>query len=80
MRREFKNLLDEKMPKRILVVDGQEHIGLPIDWKKTKEKGKTIYNFNFHTEGYFFGWKRFKDSVRLRDSELWYFKPSRTTS
>ena len=32
-------------------INGKEFINLPIDWKKTKEKGKIIYNFNFHTEG-----------------------------
>tara|TARA_R110000868_G_scaffold206768_1_gene455635 strand:+ start:885 stop:1358 length:474 start_codon:yes stop_codon:yes gene_type:complete len=57
-----------------------EFVNLPVDWKKTKEKGKIIYNFNFHTEGYFFGWMWFKDSARLKYTALWYFKPSRTTS
>lgn len=57
-----------------------EFINLPIDWKKTREKGKIIYNFNFHTEGYFFGWMWFKQSARLKNIDLWYFKPSRVTS
>jgi hypothetical protein len=57
-----------------------EFVNLPVDWKKTKEKGKIIYNFNFHTEGFFFGWMWFKDTARLRHTDLWYFKPSRTTS
>jgi len=57
-----------------------EYVNLPIDWKKTKEKGKKIYNFNFHTEGYFFGWMWFKKTARLKHSNLWYFKPSRNTS
>ena len=57
-----------------------EFINLPIDWQKTKEKGKVIYNFNYHTEGYFFGWMWFKDSARLKNVDLWYFKPTRTTS
>lgn len=57
-----------------------EFVNLPIDWQKTKEKGKIIYNFNFHTEGYFFGWIWFKKSTRLKNVNLWYFKPSRTTS
>jgi nucleoid DNA-binding protein len=57
-----------------------EFINLPIDWKKTKEKGKYIYNFNYHTEGYFFGWLWFKETSRLRNTKLWYFKPSRVTS
>ena len=61
-------------------VDGKEFVNLPIDWQKTKEKGKVIYNFNFHTEGYFFGWMCFKSTARFKHSDLWYFKPSRLTS
>lgn len=61
-------------------IDGKEFINLPIDWQKTKEKGKVIYNFNHHTEGYFFGWMWFKTTARFRHSDLWYFKPSRVTS
>jgi nucleoid DNA-binding protein len=57
-----------------------EFINLPIDWQKTKEKGKYIYNFNYHTEGFFFGWLWFKETSRLRNTKLWYFKPSRVTS
>ena len=61
-------------------VDGKEFVNLPIDWQKTREKGKVIYNFNYHTEGYFFGWMWFKNTARFRNSDLWYFKPSRLTS
>ena len=61
-------------------VDGKEFVNLPIDWQKTKEKGKVIYNFNYHTEGYFFGWMWFKQTARFKNSDLWYFKPSRLTS
>lgn len=73
--------INKKKRKRIIKDEnGQEHIGLPIDWKKTMEKGKTIYNFNFHTEGYFFGWKWFKNTSRLKNTDLWYFKPTRLSS
>ena len=48
--------------------------------KKQEKKGKYIYNFNFHTEGYFFGWIWFKTTARLKNVDLWYFKPSRATS
>lgn len=72
--------INKKKRKKMKDVDGKEFVNLPIDWKKTKEKGKRIYNFNFHTEGYFFGWVWFKESARLRQTDLWYFKPSRTTS
>ena len=61
-------------------IDGKEFVNLPIDWQKTKEKGKVIYNFNYHTEGFFFGWMWFKPSARFKNSDLWYFKPSRLTS
>lgn len=57
-----------------------EFLNLPIDWQKTKEKGKRIYNFNFHTEGFFFGWMWFKQSARIKNVDLWYFKASRVTS
>ena len=57
-----------------------EFVNLPIDWQKTREKGKVIYNFNYHTEGFFFGWMWFKSTARLKNTDLWYFKPSRTTS
>ena len=57
-----------------------EFINLPVDWKKTNENGKIIYNFNYHTEGYYFGWIWFKRTARFRHSDFWYFKPSRVTS
>lgn len=69
-----------KKKRRKLKGLNDEFVNLPVDWKKTKEKGKIIYNFNFHTEGYFFGWMWFKSTARLRHTDLWYFKPSRTTS
>jgi hypothetical protein len=72
--------INKKKRKKIKTIDGKEYINLPVDWQKTKEKGKVIYNFNYHTEGYFFGWLWFKPSARFRHSDLWYFKPSRLTS
>ena len=60
--------------------NGKQIVNLPIDWKKTKEKGKVIYNFNFHTEGYFFGWHWFKRSARFKNNEFVYFKPCRYAS
>lgn len=59
---------------------GKEYINLPIDWKKTKEKGKKIYNFNYHTEGYHFRWLWDKKKARIRHADLWWFKPSRVSS
>jgi nucleoid DNA-binding protein len=57
-----------------------EFVNLPVDWKRTKEKGKVIYNFNYHTEGYFFGWVWFKNTTRIKNVDLFYFKPTRNTS
>lgn len=59
---------------------GEEFVNLPVDWKRTRERGKITYNFNFHTDGYFFGWKWFRKSSRFRNSDLWWFKPTRVTS
>lgn len=72
--------INKKKRKKMKDVDGKEFVNLPIDWKKTREKGKRIYNFNFHTEGFFFGWVWFKSTARFKHSQLWYFKPSRNTS
>jgi nucleoid DNA-binding protein len=72
--------INKKKRRKIKGVDGKEFVNLPIDWQKTKEKGKVIYNFNYHTEGYFFGWVWFKETARLKHTDLWYFKPTRTTS
>jgi len=60
--------------------DGKQYINLPIDWVKTKEKGKIIYNFNYHTEGYYFGWKWFRPRGTFTLCDLWDFKPSRVSS
>ena len=57
--------INKKKRKRVLTDGTRDFINLPIDWKKTKEKGKYIYNFNYHTEGYYFGWIWFKDPNRF---------------
>jgi nucleoid DNA-binding protein len=72
--------INKKKRKKIKVIDGQEFINLPIDWAKTKKSKKIIYNFNFHTEGFFFGWMWFRESSRFKHSFLWNFKPCRVTS
>jgi len=69
-----------KKKRRKMKGPNDKFINLAVDWKKTKEKGKIIYNFNYHTEGYFFGWVWFKESTRFKHSDLWYFKPTRVTS
>lgn len=55
-------------------------INMAVDWQKSKLLGKRIYNFNHHTDGFFFGWMWFKDTSRIKLRQLWYFKPCRTTS
>ena len=72
--------INKKKRRKLKLADGKEFVNLPIDWQKTKEKGKVIYNFNYHTEGFFFGWMWFKQTARFKNSDLWYFKPSRLTS
>ena len=72
--------INKKKRKKLKDINGKEYVNLPVDWQRSKEKGKRIYNFNYHTEGYFFGWIWFKESTRLKNINLWYFKPSRTTS
>ena len=72
--------INKRKKKKVKVINGKEKIGLPIDWKKTREKGKIIYNFNFHTEGYSFRWKWFKNTARFKYSDFFFFKASRVTS
>ncbi len=60
--------------------EGKEVIGLPVDWKKTREYGKKIYHMNFGTEGFKFKWMWERDSARFEKYTLWNFKPSRVSS
>lgn len=70
----------KKRKKRITLPNGEERINLAIDWKKTKELGKRIYHFNFHTNGFNFKWKWFPSSGRFKGHYVWVFKPSRISS
>jgi len=72
--------INKKKRRKTVEYNGTMYVNLPVDWQKSKEKGKKIYNFNHHTEGFFFGWIWFKESARLRNLELWWFKPTRLTS
>lgn len=77
----FGNLsINKRKVRKTRIVDGIERIALPVDWKKTREKGRYIYNFNYHTEGYRFKWMWWPVSARFRHSLLWNFKPSRVSS
>jgi len=69
-----------KIPK-VISKDGKEIITLPINWKKSKEKGKIIYEMNYHTEGYRFSWmwiNRCKSKILI--PRLWRFKSYRKNS
>lgn len=50
-----------------------------IDWKKTKELGKVVYNFNDHSDGYLFKFKWIKKQA-FKNKELFKFKVSRDIS
>lgn len=62
------------------MINGRLVTNLPIDWKKTMEKKKRVYNFNYETEGYFFKWKWFRNTSLIKLPRLWFFKPTRITS
>ena len=72
--------INKKKKKRVKVVEGREYNNMAIDWPKTLAKGKRIYNFNYHTEGYSFAWIIIKKTPSFKMSGLWYFKASRVTS
>jgi len=57
--------------------DGKTIIMLPVDWKKTKEKGKRIYLMNDHTEGFSFSWKWIRRTSKVKFVTLWVFKAHR---
>lgn len=59
---------------------GEKIITLPVDWKKTREEGKKIFNFNFHTTGCGYKWKWFPKMARLPESPVWVFRPARSIS
>ena len=60
--------------------DGKRVTNLPIDWIKTREKGKRVYNFNYETEGFAFKWMWYRRTATFKLPRLWYFKPSRVSS
>lgn len=61
-------------------LQGEEVVGLPVDWKKTREAGKKIYHMNFSTDGYKFRWYWKHGSARFQKADIWSFKPSRVSS
>lgn len=61
-------------------INGKMITNFPIDWQKSREKGKRIYNMNYQTEGYFYKWFWFRRTGLFVLPQIWYFKPCRTTS
>lgn len=72
--------INKKKSKKTKEWNGKTYINLPIDWVKTKQEGKRVYNMNYHTDGYRFRWLWFKDSCYFYQSDLYNFKPSREVS
>lgn len=72
--------INKKKRKKTVTVNNKEHISLPIDWIKTRETGKTIYNFNHHTEGYYYGWIWWKEHAHFEGAALFRYKSSRVSS
>lgn len=72
--------INKRKNKKFKEINGKQRIVMPIDWKKSREKGKRIYNFNHHTEGFYFGWVWFKKPSTIKFKDLWYFKASRPTA
>jgi len=57
-----------------------EFINLHVNWKKSRELKKRIYEFNFHTEGFSFHWRWFKRTARIHLATLFYFNATRVNS
>ena len=72
--------ISKKKSSKFTIHNGVEYINLPIDWKKTRSAGKRIYNLNTHTDGYRYRWYWFIKDARLYQSDIWVFKPSRSSS
>lgn len=67
----------KRKPVKTRMINGEMKIALPVDWKKTKEKGKKIYHFNFETEGYKFKWWWIMRLATFSNISVWTFKASR---
>lgn len=65
---------------RHVLINGEKKIHLKIDFKATKEEGKTIYHLNECTDGNNYSWKWFERSSRIRCSHLWKFRACRGAS
>lgn len=50
---------------------GEKVYNYKIDFKKTKEYGKTIYHTNLHTQGYNYHWFWTPTSSRIKYAQIW---------
>ena len=73
-------VIKKKPAKLKTLPTGEEIVGLPIDWAKTKQHGKYIYHMNYNTEGFKFRWRWFINTARFYKADVWTFKPSRVSS
>jgi len=73
-------VINKKKVKKIIKRNGKDVINLPIDWKKSKEKGKRIYLMNHHTEGFVFSWRWMKETSKVKFAPLWKFRIHRNSS
>lgn len=61
--------------------DGEDHIILPVDWVKSKEKGERVYYYNDHTDGWRCSWIWLKmTTTNMKGKSIWKFTPARTWS
>lgn len=72
--------IEKRQRKRIVTFNGKDRVNLPIDWARSKVKHKRIYHLNYHTEGFTFRWRWFRETAKFRQSGIWFFKPARPTS
>lgn len=73
--------INKRRTPKIIVVNNVEKLNLPVNWKKSKEKGKKIYEMNYHTEGYRFSWMWLnRKSSKIKTSNIWKFKAHRNNS
>ncbi len=60
-----------KPQKKYLNVRGEEKRYFPIDWKSTKEEGKTIFHLNHHSDGYRYYWYWEQAKSHVREVRIW---------
>lgn len=72
--------ISKKKTVKIIKHNDNQHISLPVDWKRSKEVGKKIYILNSHSDGFRVKWKWFKEDTNVRLSQAWMFKVVRNRS